>query len=155
MSKTAKDIGVCLGIILFAGLLYWDSLGLRKGTYDPLGPGTMPRIVAVTTIILCLIVIAQALWALRKTMPARLAEALEFEPRPWLALQIFGFMVVTAIAMNLRLPFGVTASLFMFFAIMAIRRYQLSRAPVAAILSILCGFGLTYVFGALFGVDLP
>lgn len=156
MSKTLKDVGVCLGIILFSGIIYWDSLGLRAGTFDPLGAGTMPRIVAVATIALALIAILQSVLGARRVMSRSVGIHDEnFVRRPWLAVQIFGFMVAAAILLNLRVSFGVTSALFMFFSIMAVRRYRLSRVPLAAVIAVVCGFGLTYLFGALFGVDLP
>lgn len=153
MSKTVRDVGVSAAIIVFAALVYWDSLGLKPGNYDPLGAGTMPRIVAVLTIGLSLIVIAQALLE-RGVRPLR-AEELDFERRPWLAVQIFIYMLACAVLLWARFPFGISSALFLFVSILAIRRFRLSAIPAAAVVAVICGFGLAWVFGTTFGVDLP
>lgn len=153
MSKTVRDIGVSAAIIVFAALIYWDSLGLKPGNYDPLGAGTMPRIVATITIALSLIVIAQAL--LERGGKRLRIEELDFERRPWLAVQIFTAMVVCVVLLWARIPFGLSSALFLFFSVLAIRRFRLAAVPGAAAVAVVCGFGLAYLFGTTFGVDLP
>ena len=43
----------------------------------------------------------------------------------------------------------------LFASILAIRRYERSIILPAALCSVAFGFGLTYLFGTVFGVDLP
>lgn len=158
MRKTLYDIGVCAAIIGASGLIYWDALKYRPGRYDPLGSGTMPQMVAVGIIVLCLVAIIQAL-VTRPLPPKRLspeeAEAENFERRPWLALLIFGYAILCSILLYLRIPFGISASLMLFASILAIKRHQRSIIVPAALCSVAFGFGLTYLFGSVFGVDLP
>ena len=63
MRKRLYDIGVSVAIIGAAGLVYWDALKYRPGIYDPLGSGTMPRMVAVAIVVLSIVAIVQALLA--------------------------------------------------------------------------------------------
>jgi hypothetical protein len=43
----------------------------------------------------------------------------------------------------------------LFASILAIRRHARSAILPAALCSVVGGFGLTYLFGSVFGVDLP
>ncbi len=152
MSRAVRDIGVSAAIIVFAALLYWDSLDLKPGNYDPLGAGTMPRIVATITIGLALIVILQTL--LMRPRRTRSADP-GFERRPWLAVQVFVAFAVLAVLLWARIPFGISSALFLFVSALAIRRFRPAAIPGAAVFAVVCGFGLTYIFGSMFGVDLP
>jgi hypothetical protein len=153
MKSKAFDIAVSLAIILAAGLVYWDARKYKAGVYDPLGSGTMPKMVAVAIIVLCVVAILQTLLA--RSRPQRAQEAESFQRRPWLALVIFLYTVACAVLLYLKVPFGITASLTLFASILAIKRYDRSVLLPGAICSIAFGFGLTYLFGSVFGVDLP
>lgn len=156
MSRTFKDIGVCLAIIAASAVIYWDSLTLRVRTYDPLGSGTMPRMVAIGIIVLCLVAIVQAI--VERNIAPRLSAAADeedFQRRPWLAVTVFGFLVVAAILFALQVPFGIIGSLFVFVSILAIKKCERAILLPAAALSLIFGFGLSYLFGNIFNVDLP
>ena len=156
MSKTLKDIGVCLVIMVASAVIYWDSLSLRVRTYDPLGSGTMPRMVATGIIILCLVAIVQAIFERNaRRRPAPVGEDDDFERRPWLAVTIFGFLVVSGILILLQVPFGITGSLLVFASTVLIKKGERAIILPAAALSLVFGVGLSYLFGAVFNVDLP
>ena len=156
MRKRVYDIGVSVAIIVAAGLVYWDALKYRPGIYDPLGSGTMPRMVAVAIVVLCLVAIVQALLTRPRTAKPAKAEAGEdFERRPWLAFIIFIYVIICSILLYFRIPFGITSSLFLFASILSIKRYEPSIILPGALCSVAFGFGLTYLFGTVFGVDLP
>lgn len=154
MNRKLLDVGISLAVIAAAGLIFWDSLRYRPGTYDPLGSGTMPRMVAVAVIALCLVAIAQTLLG----SPAKrgLAEEVEdFERRPWLAVAIFGYLVAAAILVYLAIPFGIVGSLLLFASTLSIKKGERAIVLPAAACSVAFGFGLSYLFGSVFGVDLP
>jgi hypothetical protein len=153
MKRKAFDIGVSVAIIAAAGLVYWDALKYRPGVYDPLGSGTMPRMIAVAIIVLCLVAIVQTLLA--RPRPAKPATGEEFPRRPRLALLVFGYAIACSVLLYLRIPFAITASLTLFASILAIKRYDRSVILPGALCSVAFGFGLTYLFGTVFGVDLP
>ena len=157
MSKALKDSGVIGAIILASALVYWDSLKLRPGTYDPLGSGTMPRIVAVSIIVLSLVALWQTFHGapVPKLTTPGMPEEEHFERRPWLALAVFALLIGCVVLLYLRVPFGASSSLFLFVSSLAIRRFDRSSILPSAVLSLSVGFGLTYLFGTLFGVDLP
>jgi hypothetical protein len=156
MSKALKDAGVLLAIILASALVYWDSLKLRAGTYDPLGSGTMPRIVAGLIIILSLIALAQGFFGSRPPpQPLLFEDEEEFERRPWLAVTIFFYLIGCIVLLALRVPFGISSSLFLFVSCLSIKKFDPKSILPATACSLGVGFGLTYLFGTLFGVDLP
>jgi hypothetical protein len=155
MKGKAFDIGVSLAIIVAAGLVYWDARKYRPGIYDPLGSGTMPRMIAVAIVVLCLVAIVQTLLARRRAAPADAPAGDGFERRPWLALVIFACIVACSVLLFIRVPFGITSSLTLFACILAIKRYDREIMLPGAVCSVAFGFGLTYLFGNVFGVDLP
>ena len=111
MRKRVYDIGVSVAIIVAAGLVYWDALKYRPGIYDPLGSGTMPRMVAVAIVVLCLVAIVQALLTRpRAAKPAKAEAGEDFERWPWLAFIIFIYVVICSILLYSRIPFGITSS---------------------------------------------
>ena len=156
MKGKAFDIGVSLAIIAAAGLVYWDARKYRAGIYDPLGSGAMPRMIAVAIVVLCLVAIVQTLLARpRRAAPADALPGDDFERRPRLALVIFAYILACSVLLYLRVPFGITSSLTLFACILAIKRYDRAIMLPGAVCSVAFGFGLTYLFGNVFGVDLP
>lgn len=154
-NKGSWDIPVSLAIVVASALIYWDSLKLRPGSYDPLGSGTMPRMVAVAIVALCLVAVAQSLTMRFARRKRAAAAAPDFERRPWLAAAIFGYLVIGAAMLYLKVPFAITATLLVFASVLSIKRGERAIIIPAAACSAAFGFGLTYLFGAVFGVDLP
>ncbi|MFC7397329.1 tripartite tricarboxylate transporter TctB family protein [Chelatococcus sp. GCM10030263] len=154
MRKNFGSTCAILAIMVAAAMIYWDSLGLRAGLYDPLGSGTMPRIVASAIIVLSLVALLQTFLA---RTPVRVSEPEDtsFAPRPWLAVSIFGYLVICVVLLHARLPFGLSSTLFLFVSALSIRRFEKSAILPAAVCAVVVGYGLTYLFGAVFGVDLP
>jgi hypothetical protein len=147
-------ICVILAIMVAAAMIYWDSLSLRAGVYDPLGSGTMPRIIASTIIVLSLVALFQT-FLTRAPIRAFEPEDTSFAPRPWLAASIFGYLIMCVVLLHARLPFGLSSTLFLFVSALSIRRFEKSAILPAALCAVVVGYGLTYLFGAVFGVDLP
>ncbi len=156
MNRSLWDVAVSLAIIGVAGLVYRDALGYRPGSYDPLGSGAMPRMVAIAIIVLAVVAIVQSIlaYATRPARPpARTTE--DFVARPWLALAIFFYLVAAAALLYLRVPFGIVGTLLLFFSTLSIKRGDPRIILPAALCSTGFGFGLGYLFGGIFGVDLP
>lgn len=158
MSKALKNTGFCLAIIVAAGLVYWNSLSLRAGAYDPLGSGTMPRIVAGLIVVLSVIALVQGFLGGRQVSPATLAMPEDEEPfdrRPFLAVTVFLYLIAAVALLAMRAPFGLTSALFLFISSLSIKRFDRKAILPSALCALGVGFGLTYLFGSLFGVDLP
>lgn len=158
MAPALKENFVTVLIGLVAAIVYWKSLSIPAGLYDPLGAGTMPRIICGGIILFCVISFLQSLFrGARPAKAERLVNPAEIEApdRPWLAAGTFGLMILLAISILFRVSFGVTASLFLFVGIMAAQRFKPSSVVMAALISILVGGGVAYLFGSVFSVDLP
>ncbi len=156
MHKLLREIAVGGAIIAGAAMAYWDSLRLPPGLYDPLGAGTMPRIVCGAIILLSLVAIAQAVVASR-AVPAkgRAKPERDYVLRPGLAAGVFAYLVVFAVLVKTGMPFWISSSLFLFVSTISIAGFRRSAIFPAAAFSIVAGIGVTYLFGTVFMVDLP
>ena len=102
MDKVWKEVGVCLAFIAVSAVVYKDSLKLPPGNYDPLGGGTLPRIVCGIIIVLSLAAIAQVLIpALLRKAAARSEPKPPYRLRPDLALMIFVLLVLYTLSIRL------------------------------------------------------
>ena len=158
MSKLVKEFLATGGIMLIAAITFRESLSLRAGLYDPLGAGTMPRIICAGIVIACAISLAVTLYRhfAKSAKPAgKPAAEGEAPARPLLAAGAFALMVAFAVSINFRVPYMLASSLFLFATMMAIQRFKLSAAPISAALSIAVGAGITFLFTNVFSVDLP
>jgi hypothetical protein len=161
MLAALKSNVVTVLIGLVAAVVYWKSLSIPPGLYDPLGAGTMPRIVCGGIILFCVICIVQSVFrGARPTEAKAPQDGTDGEDgaapdRPWLSAVTFGFMVLLAISILFRVSYEISTSLFLFIGIMAVRRFKLSAVPMSALLSIVVGVGIGYLFGSVFSVDLP
>jgi hypothetical protein len=156
LRKQWQEIAVCLAIVAVSALVYFESLKLPPGNYDPLGGGTMPRIVCSIIIVLCLAAVAQIVVpALMKASPAGSAPAPGHQERPLLASFLFVLLVVYTLSIQLRVPFALSTIVFLFVSTMALARFRKSVVPLALLISVGAGLSLNYVFTSIFKVDLP
>lgn len=156
MNKVLKEVAVCGAIIAGSAMVYWDSLKLPAGMYDPLGAGTLPRIVSVAIIVLALVVIAQAVVASRaRPVNDRAKQERDYVLRPGLAAAVFAYVVVLAVLMKMGVSFWISSSLFLFVSTLTIARFRWSAILPAAVFSVVAAASLTYLFGTIFMVDLP
>jgi hypothetical protein len=158
MTRTLGEVLVSLILIAVAAVVYWETLSIPPGLYDPLGAGTMPRIICGGMIIFGVIAIVQSL--LRHRTQAAAGQVKPRDPataddRPWLAVVTFGLMVVLAAAINFELPYWASTTVFLFLAMMAVQRFKPSAILASALLAVIFAVGVTYLFGSVFSVDLP
>ena len=151
-----KEAAVCGLIIAVCALVYRESLKLPPGGYDPLGGGTMPRIVCVTIIVLCLVALTQiAVPAFLGSRPAGAEEKLDYVPRPGMAAIVFGLLVLYALSIHLAVPFALSTSAFLFATTMLLGRFDRRLILPALLISVAVGLALNYAFVSVFKVDLP
>jgi hypothetical protein len=145
-------------IAVVAAVVYWKSLSIPAGLYDPLGAGTMPRIVCGGIILFCVISVVHSRFRAASPKKAKTkssAAEMQAHDRPWLAASTFALMVLLAVTILYRVSYEITTSAFLFAGILAIRRFKPAVIPMAAVLSIMIGVGVAYLFGHVFSVDLP
>jgi len=145
--------------MLIAAAVYWNSLKIPPGLYDPLGAGTMPRMICAGIVIFSTIAIIQSIYRYRAQLakPAKPTAAVvkKAPDRPWLAVFSYVSMLGLGATLIWRVPFAISSSLFLFVAIMLVERFKPSAMLAAALVSIITGVGVTYLFGSVFSVDLP
>lgn len=157
MNKILKDVLVCGAICAIALVAYWDSLGLPPPQYDPLGAGTLPRLIVVGIICLSLVAVGQSV--LRQFLaPGRARPAdkpRDFVLRPWLAVAVFFYTLLFAMSLELRIPYWISSVVFLFLSIMTISRFRRSAALSGAIVAVSVGLFVYFLFTRVFHVDLP
>jgi putative tricarboxylic transport membrane protein len=151
-----KEAAVGLAFIAVSAVVYRDSLKLPPGNYDPLGGGTLPRIVCVTIIVLSLAVIAQAFVpVLRRAARQPATEALDYRQRPDLALLIFGLLILYTLAIQFGVPFAISTAIFLFLAMMVTGEFRRNLLLPAIVISVATAAALAYTFISVLKVDLP
>lgn len=145
-------------LILVAALVYRESLSLPEGLYDPLGAGTLPRIIAAGIVLLSVLSALRSLWRgapeLSEEAPPSDAEALP-SARPLLALGIYACTLGFAALLAFRIPYWACSGAFLLIAALAVTRLRRSSILPALVFAILTAGSVTYLFGSVFRVDLP
>ena len=127
----AGFIIVCLAV---AGLVYWQTASLRGGFYEPLGPGALPRALAIMLFILALIMTA-AIVRNRSSAPAEGLAVAGAELRGAVGLLLTVSYVFTLSAEILRfLPASISFLLVFGMAIAPDRTRSLPKIAIASVL---------------------
>ncbi len=156
MGKIWKEVGVCLAFIAVSAAVYRDSLKLPPGNYDPLGGGTLPRMVCGTIIVLSLAAIAQVLLpALLSKAPPAAEPKPGYRLRPDLAVMLFILLMLYTLSIRLAVPFMLSTVVFLFLSTMVLAQFRARLVPQALIISIIGGVAMAYTFTAILQVDLP
>lgn len=164
MRRTVRDIAASALLVLVAALVYREALTLPEGLYDPLGAGTMPRIVAGGIVLLSMVSVARSLWRGRDASPAPVprgaaggegvAEALP-PLRPRLAIGVYFCTLAFAALLAFRAPYWACSAGFLLVATLAVARFRRPAVVPALLFSAVVAAVVTYLFTSVFRVDLP
>lgn len=147
------EIGVSALIIVICVVVIYESLDLPPGSFEPLGSAPVPQATAGLIILLCLIVIASAIRR-RSAEPFDQEDTIPDEPVS--ALLLAAATILYVLVLHLRLVgFGPLTAFYLFIVISALERFQPKALFAAAIIGVLFGFGIQYLFTQIFVVDLP
>ena len=146
-------IGVC-------AVMIWDSWDIPPGSFEPLGAGPIPRMIAYTVIIACLVIITRAVFKWRRLKVSKSIEKSEqplgYRPRPKDAALVLGLTVIYGIAMAFELTrFSISTTVFLFVTISLLTNFDRRSMLIGAIIAVVMGFGCQYLFTEVFVVDLP
>lgn len=160
LSKIRNDIGISIFLIGICALMIWDSWDIPAGTFEPLGAGPIPRMVAYTVIIICLIIMCRAVFRWRRLKDSenshQSAPLLAYRPRPKDAVLVLGLTVIYGVVMALELVrFSISTAVFLFVTTSLLTRFDRRSMLIGAIIAVLMGFGCQYLFTEVFVVDLP
>ena len=157
MSRSTSPVAdLCFGGFLLAACsaVLWESRDIPPGTFEPLGSGPVPRVVAGVIIVLTVYVMLRA-WT---TLHAGVARKDPDAPAPrWADVLVLSALTLAyALALHLRLGrFDMLSSVYLFLAIGVLVRFERRRLPVVAGVALLTGFGSQFLFTRVFVVDLP
>jgi len=151
-------LSVCL-IVICCGVL-WETRKIPPGSFEPLGSAPIPQAVAVLIIVLCLAIMAHAIYRWARGADGGSEEGSfeedSFRPRPWAASLVFGFTLLYVAAMAFSLTsFAIATSLFLFVSISFLTGFERRTLPLAGLVAVGVGFGCQYLFTQVFVVDLP
>jgi len=147
------EIGVSLFIILVCAVVIYESLGLPPGSFEPLGSAPVPQATGGLIILLSVIVITSAIRQPHGTDDPNAEEAPD---EPVSALLLAAATLLYVLMLHFRvIGFGTLTAVFLFMVISALERFRPRALVGAAIIGVLFGYGIEYLFTQVFVVDLP
>lgn len=148
------EIGTSLVIILGCAVLIYESLGLPPGSFEPLGSAPVPQATGGLIILLSLAVIVNAMRRPNDAVPDDAEQAAPEEPISALLLAAATLLYVALLHYRV-IDFGTLTALYLFALISALERFKPRALIGAAIIGVLVGYGVQYLFTQVFVVDLP
>jgi len=143
------DIAVALAFIVICAAFLFETRGLPPGSFEPLGSAPVPQATSILIILLCLIVIVQAL---RRPATDDAAGDDRLLDAGIVVLLTVGYVA----AVHLRLAtFAVITSVYLIATIGWLVRFRRRLLPAVGLTAVIVGFGCQYVFTRIFVVDLP
>jgi len=147
------EIGASLLVILACAVLVYESLDLPPGSFEPLGSAPVPQVTAGPIILLCVVVIVGAFRKRGETAPARDGDV---KDEPVSALLLVALTLLYVLLLHFRVTgFGTLTAGYLFVVISALERFRPRALIGAAIVGVVVGFGVQYLFTQVFVVDLP
>lgn len=147
------EIGASLVVILACAVLIYESLDLPPGSFEPLGSAPVPQFTAGLIILLAIIVIVRAV---RKRRETTTAEDDEVKDEPVSALLLVAVTLLYVLLLHFRvIGFGTLTAAYLFAVISALERFRPRALIGAAIVGVIVGYGVQYLFTQVFVVDLP
>jgi hypothetical protein len=155
-----EDILLAVLLIAVAGVFYWGTLGLKPGTYEPLGSASAPRAICAGLAILAGIILAGAIRRIlsrkKEGSPEKVTEPLSYTRRPGLAIVFIAISIgyVGLMAFGL-VGFAGATLIYLLLSGSALTRIDIKRIPTLIVIGVVLGFGCYYLFTQVFVVDLP
>jgi hypothetical protein len=162
-TSSKVELGLSIFLIILSIVIFWETLDLPPGTFDPVGSAGFPRLISVFIGVLSLVILTRAVR--RISVGSKKASASKsqqtavpptFRPRYDLALGFYALSLVLVSVLALKLiSFAICTVLFLFTSIGMLTRFYYKRLPVVILIALVIGFGSQYIFTQVFVVDLP
>ncbi|MCP4380793.1 MAG: tripartite tricarboxylate transporter TctB family protein [Hyphomicrobiales bacterium] len=154
MSRVRQfEIGASLFMILVCAIFIYESLGLPPGSFEPLGSAPVPQATAGLIILLCVIVIVSAIRGRAEAAEAEQDEAPD--DRVSALLLAAGTLLYVVFLQYRWVGFGTLTAIYLFGIISALERFRPKAMIGAAVVGLVFGYGIQYLFTQVFVVDLP
>ena len=149
--------------LLLTGLTFLTSTqNLPESSFDPVGPGGAPKIVAVVLVLLCVIVLARVWYRtvvggreISGEVPVNLLKT-QAQPTPGLFVLFLLILLLYILAFQLELAhFVVITSVFVLAATMALRGLSGKAALITAVSGVVFSLFLFVILTRFFVIRLP
>jgi putative tricarboxylic transport membrane protein len=149
------DVGVGAAVIAVAAAFIRDGAKLAPGVFEPIGPAPVPVAVAWGIIALAAAMVARAAWRLaRGEAPA--PDPLPYAPQPLAAAAVMAATALYVASMGLGfVGFAPATAVYLAATIWFLAEFRRDVLPVAAVIALILGFGLRYLFTRVLVTDLP
>lgn len=148
------EIGVSIFIIAVCCVVIYESLDLPPGSFEPLGSAPVPQATSGLIIVLSLLVIVSALRRPVDSGPRGPEE--ETPDEPVSAMLLASATLLYVLLLHFRaIDFGSLTAIYLFALISALERFRSRSLIGAAIVAVICGYGIQFLFTKVFVVDLP
>jgi putative tricarboxylic transport membrane protein len=162
-TSSKVELGFSIVLIGLSIVIYWETLDLPPGSFDPIGSAGFPRVVSVAIGVLSLVILIRAVHRIlvgsKKTTVSesqQTAVSPTFRARYDLALGFYALSLAFAVVLALRwISFAISTALFLFISIGMLTRFYYKRLPVAILVALAIGFGCQYIFTQVLVLDLP
>lgn len=152
---------VTFALLLVCLAFFISARRLPEGSFDPLGPGAAPEMVAAVLMALCAIILVRSYFRAKagnEIQKARPMDVLErtAEPTPRPFVYFFGLIFLYTLAFQFELGhFIVVTSIFVFLATIALHGWHLKTAIVSAVVGVGLSVVLFWVLTKFFVIRLP
>ncbi len=158
---TSEETLVTAGLLLASAVFFFSALGLPAGTFDPLGPGAAPEMVAGLLCLLCLTILIRGYVRTLRGHDAQGEEAIDVikrtgKPEPVMLAGFFLLLLAYLVAFELDAGHFIVLTIpFLFFSILLLGGLSLRVGLFALAISCILSFGLFYLFTRFFVINLP
>lgn len=157
------EIGFSVFLIALSIMIFWETLSLPPGSFDPLGSAGFPRLISIVIGFLSLLIIINTAYQyytdFKRTTDSPMQKAptsTAYRRRPDLALGFYVFALIYVMLLGLRLlSFAICTAVFLFTTMGMLTRFNHKWLPVVILISLVMGFGCQYIFTQIFVIDLP
>ncbi len=162
-TSSKVELGFSIFLIGLSITIFWETLDLPPGSFDPVGSAGFPRLISVVIGVLSLVILIRAVHRIvvgsKKATASKSQQAAvspTFRPRHDLALGFYALSLLFASVLALRwISFAISTALFLFISIGMLTRFYFKRLPVVILIALVIGFGSQYIFTQVFVLDLP
>lgn len=152
---------VTLGLFAVSATFFVSALGLPGGSFDPLGPGAAPEMVAGLLMLLCAIVLGRGLLAAAGHAEVEREDAIDIvkregEETPYRLAGFFVLLFAYLMAFELRIAHFIVLTIpFIFLATLILGGLSLKRGLIGLAVALVMSFGLFYGLTDFFVIRLP
>lgn len=157
----SKEALVTIGLLFVSVVFFVSALELPAGTFDPLGPGAAPEMVAFLLGVLCTVVLIRGGYDARVGTSFKQKKAIDViehqgEKTPSKLVVFFATIVAYIVAFEMQLGHFVTLTIpFIMISMMGLGGLSLRLGLISLVIAVVLSCGLFYVLTEFFVVRLP